>query len=58
VPRIANPATTESLAVVSCTECGRVIAAGERWSLRFVDLAEVAAYCLECDEQEFGDQSE
>src|SRR5215207_5471360 len=31
---------------------------GERWSLRSTDLAEVAAYCPKCDEQEFRDRSE
>jgi hypothetical protein len=26
---------------------------GERWSLRFADLGEVAVYCPGCDEREF-----
>ena len=45
---------SESLAEVSCTECGRRPRSGERWSLRFADLGEVAVYCPECDELEFG----
>jgi hypothetical protein len=45
------------LAEVTCTVCGRRPLPGEGWSLRFVDLAEVAAYCPECDEQEFGESS-
>ena len=40
---------------VTCTECGRRLLPGERWSLRFADIGEVAVYCPECDEREFGD---
>jgi hypothetical protein len=39
---------------VSCTECGRRRLDGEPWTLRFADLREVAIYCPECDEREFG----
>lgn len=39
---------------VTCIECGRRLLPGERWSLRFADLGEVAVYWLECDEREFG----
>lgn len=39
---------------VRCNECGRRPLPGERWSLRFTDLAEVAAYSPESDEREFG----
>jgi hypothetical protein len=46
----------ESLADVTCTEFGRRALPAERWSLRFADLGEVAAYCPDCDEREFGDQ--
>jgi hypothetical protein len=35
-------------------ECGRRPLPGERWSPRFTDLGEVAVYCPECDEREFG----
>jgi hypothetical protein len=37
------------------TECGRLPLPGERWSLRFADLGEVAVYCPGCDEREFGE---
>ena len=40
---------------LTCGECGRRPLPGERWSLRFADLGEVAVYCPECDEREFGD---
>jgi hypothetical protein len=29
-----------------------------RWSLHFADLGEVAVYCPECDEREFGERAE
>jgi hypothetical protein len=32
---------------LTCTECGRRPHPGERWSLRFTDLGEVAVYCPE-----------
>ena len=48
-----EPAATEAPAEVSCTECGRRPLPGERWSLRFADLGEVAVYCPECDDREF-----
>jgi predicted nuclease with RNAse H fold len=38
----------------TCTECGRRPLRGERWSLRFTEIGEVAAYCPECDNREFG----
>ena len=44
----------EAPAEVSCTECGRRRLDGERWRLWFADLGEVAVYCPECDEREFG----
>jgi hypothetical protein len=40
---------------VACTECGRRHPRrGEIWRLLFVDLGEVAIYCPECAEREFG----
>jgi len=35
------------MAELSCIECGRRPLPGERWSLRFTDLGEVAVYCPE-----------
>jgi RNase P subunit RPR2 len=44
----------ETLAdMLNCTECGRRLLPGERRSLRFADLGEVAIYCPECDRTEF-----
>jgi len=42
------------MAEVSCIECGRRPLPGERWSLRFTDLGEVAVYCPEYDQRDFG----
>jgi hypothetical protein len=53
-PSTSDP---ESLAEVTCTECGRRPLPGERWSLRFTDLREVAIYCPSCDNREFGLES-
>jgi hypothetical protein len=39
----------------SCTECGRQPQPGELWRLYFADIGEVAIYCPECAEREFGD---
>jgi hypothetical protein len=48
--------TPETLAdELTCSECGRRPLFGERWTLRFADLGEVAVYCPERDEREFGD---
>jgi hypothetical protein len=47
--------TADSLASVNCTECAREARAGERWHLYFADLGEVAIYCPECAEREFGE---
>jgi hypothetical protein len=44
------------MAEVSCIECGRRPLPGERWSLRFAGLGEVAVYGAECDQREFGDE--
>ena len=40
---------------MTCTECRRLPLPGERWSLRFADLAGVAVYCPVWDEREFTD---
>ncbi len=48
-------ATPETLATVRCVECGREAEPGEPWCLRFADLGEVAVYCPECAEREFGE---
>jgi hypothetical protein len=48
----------DTLAIVRCVECGGLYEQGDEfWSLRFADLGEVAIYCRECAEREFGDQS-
>jgi hypothetical protein len=39
---------------LTCVECGRSPRALEMWRVLFVDLAEVAIYCPECAEREFG----
>lgn len=44
----------EALAAVTCTECGRHPRPGELWRLLFADIGEVAIYCPECAEREFG----
>jgi Zn finger protein HypA/HybF involved in hydrogenase expression len=43
---------------LSCAECWRSPRAGETWRIMFVDLGEVAVYCPECGEREFGDEVE
>jgi Zn finger protein HypA/HybF involved in hydrogenase expression len=41
--------------VLHCQECGRPWLEGERgWEAHRVDLDEVAFYCPECAEREFG----
>jgi hypothetical protein len=47
--------TAGTLATVSCTECGRQPRPGELWRVYFADLGEVAIYCPECAEREFGE---
>jgi hypothetical protein len=44
----------ETVAELTCTECGRRPLPGERWSLRFADLGEVAIYCPDCDQGSSG----
>lgn len=46
--------TPVTLATVSCTECCRQPRVGELWHVYFADLGEVAIYCPECAEREFG----
>ena len=49
----------ETLATtLTCTECGRRPLPGERWSLRFAELGEVAVYCPDCDRREFSDDDD
>jgi hypothetical protein len=51
----ADPAEpTETLAAVLCVECGRLRAGDELWCVRFADIGEIAIYCPECAEREFG----
>jgi NAD-dependent SIR2 family protein deacetylase len=45
----------ESLAAVSCVECHRKYRLGELWRLLFADIGEIAVYCPECAEREFGE---
>jgi hypothetical protein len=41
---------------LECVECGRVSEEDERgWTARLTVDDEVAVYCPECDEREFGD---
>lgn len=44
---------------VTCAECGRHPRPGELWRLYFIDRVgrEVAIYCLECAEREFGSEA-
>jgi hypothetical protein len=43
---------------LQCVECGRVSRGGERgWTARLTVDDEVAVYCPECDEREFGRRS-
>lgn len=59
LPSIAELVRTESLAAVSCTECGRVSREIEHgWTARLTVDDEVAVYCPECDEREFGETDE
>jgi hypothetical protein len=39
---------------LTCAECGRSPRPGEIWRLLFTDIGEVAIYCPECAEREFG----
>jgi RNase P subunit RPR2 len=55
---VAAPEPETLAGELTCTECGRRLLPGERWSLRFADLGEVAVYCVECDQREFGDDTE
>jgi hypothetical protein len=51
--REATPVYTNRL---QCVECGRVSRENERgWTARLTVDEEVAIYCPECDEREFGD---
>jgi len=45
----------ETLASVRCVECGRLQQQDELWNLHFADIGELAIYCPECAEREFGD---
>ena len=42
--------------LVRCVECGEEEAVPEGWQLRFADVAEVAVYCPECAQREFGEE--
>jgi hypothetical protein len=44
----------ETFAVVRCVECGRLQSADESWRLHFADIGELAIYCPDCAEREFG----
>lgn len=50
-------AQAEELAQVRCAECRRERHVGELWFLLFVDLSEVAIFCPECAEREFGESA-
>jgi RNase P subunit RPR2 len=45
---------SETLATVSCAECGRSPRAGETWRILFADKVarEAVIYCRECAERE------
>jgi hypothetical protein len=43
---------------LTCAESARRPLPGERWSLRFADLGQVAVFCIECDQREFRDDTE
>jgi hypothetical protein len=50
---LADP---ETIALdLACAECGRSPRAGEMWRVLFADIGEVAVYCPECAEREFGE---
>ena len=50
-----RPSNTNPLRL-QCVECGRVSREGERgWAARLTVDDEVAVYCPECDEREFGE---
>jgi DNA-directed RNA polymerase subunit RPC12/RpoP len=51
---MAIDARAEQLAQVRCTECGREWPTGDLWRFLFADIGEVAIYCPECAEREFG----
>jgi ribosomal protein L44E len=40
---------------LTCAECGRSPRRGEVWRILFADIGEVAIYCPECTEREFGE---
>jgi hypothetical protein len=46
--------SVEKLADVTCVECRRRPQLGEVWRLYFADIGELAIYCPECSEREFG----
>jgi hypothetical protein len=39
---------------LTCAECERSPRTGEVWRVVFADIGEVAIYCPECAEREFG----
>lgn len=47
--------TSETLAAVSCAECGGHPRAGELWRVLFADIGEAATYWPECAEREFAE---
>jgi hypothetical protein len=47
----------ESIATVTCAECGRSPRAGEAWRVVFADIGEVVTYCPACAEREFSEDS-
>jgi hypothetical protein len=54
----SDPAgTDETLAAVRCVECGRPREREEGWQLYLADIGEVAIYCPDCVEREFGSKS-
>ena len=57
-PFLDSGRSHEQVAIVpECVECGArgLPADEERWQQREVDLDELAWYCAECAEREFGD---
>jgi hypothetical protein len=46
--------SVETFAVVRCVECDRLRERDEIWLLYFADTGEVAIYCPECAEREYG----
>ena len=45
----------ETIASPTCAEYGRSPQRGEVWRVLFADISEVAIYCPECAEREFGE---